>query len=243
MFDLSTVPNVIVKELSLKEIDIIRDTRMPDTYRLFNKGVRQMVHDQFTNRQIKEFYSAYDMAYGDVLLTGFGFGILAQWLASKPEVKSVTVIELDQDIYDIFLMNNTLDAKINVIIADASTYTTDKHYDCLFLDHYEANINEWVFRDMRRLAANIPNHDLFWVWSAEFKLAEVGYGLNAHGIYNGFLHDNYIDFHTNYAYFKEKICAIATLPDLTPEKINEYVYTYFDYVGYSTSISKRGDSK
>ena len=243
MFDLGTVPNVVVKELSYKEIDIIRDTRMPDTYRLFNKGVRQMVHDQFTNRQIKEFYSAYDMAYGDVLLTGFGFGILAQWLASKPEVKSITVVELDQDIYDIFLMNNTLDAKINVVIADASTYTTDKHYDCLFLDHYETNINEWVFRDMRRLVANIPNHDLFWVWSAEFKLCEVGYNLNAHNLYNGFLHDNYIDFHTNYAYFKENICAIATLPDLTPEKINEYVYTYFDYVGYSTSISKRGDSK
>lgn len=236
MFDLSTVPNIIVTPMTYKEIDIIQDRVMPKTFRLFNRGVRQMVHDQFSNRQIKEFYSHYDMAYGDVLLTGFGFGITANWLASKPEVKSVTVVELQEEIYEIFLMNNTLHEKVKVIIADASSYTTDKHYDCLFLDHYESNINEWVFRDMRRVFANIPNHDLFWVWSAEFKLAEVAYGLNAHGLYNNFLHDNYIDFHEKYDYFKKEICGIKTLPDLSKEKINEYVYTYFDRLGYSTSL-------
>jgi hypothetical protein len=222
--------------MSYNEIDIIRDLKMPKTYRLFYKGVRQMVHDQFTNRQIKEFYSQYDMGYGDILITGFGFGILANWLASKPEVKSVTVIELEKDIYDIFLMNNTLHEKVNVIIADASTYKTDKHYDCLFLDHYESNINEWVFRDMRRIVKNIPNHDLFWAWSLEFKIAEVAYGLDAHNLYNAYLHNNYVDFYEKYDYFKGTICGIRTLPDLSQEKINEYVYTYYDKLGYSSSL-------
>jgi len=236
LFDLNTVPKITVKAMSYNEIDIIRDLRMPKTHRLFYKGVRQMVHDQFTNRQIKEFYSQYDMGYGDILITGFGFGILANWLASKPEVKSVTVIELEKDIYDIFLMNNTLHEKVNVIIADASTYKTDKHYDCLFLDHYESNINEWVFRDMRRIVKNIPNHDLFWAWSLEFKIAEVAYSLDAHNLYNAYLHDNYVDFYEKYDYFKGTICGIHTLPDLSQEKINEYVYTYYDKLGYSSSL-------
>lgn len=236
MFDLNKVPKVIVKEMSYNEIDIVRDTKRPRTYRLFNKGVRQMVYDQYVNREIKEFYSQYDMAYGDVLITGFGFGILAQWLSSKPEVNSVTVIELEKDIYDIFLMHNTLHEKVNVIIADASSYKTDKHYDCLFLDHYEHNINEWVFRDMRRVVSNIPNHDLFWAWSLEYKLAEVIYGLDPLGLYNNLLHDNYIDFHEKYDFFKGSVCGIRTLPNLTKEKINEYVYTSFDRLGYSSSI-------
>jgi len=236
MFDLATVPNIIVKEMSYKEIDIVRDIRRPKTYRLFNKGVRQNVHDQFVNREIKEMYSQYDMAYGDVLLTGFGFGVLAQWVASKPEVKSVTVIELEKDIYDIFLMHNKLHEKVNVIFEDATTYTTDKHYDCLFLDHYEHNINEWVFRDMRRVVRNIPNHDLFWAWSLEQKIAEVAYGLEAHGLYNALLHDNYIDFYQKYDFFKGSVCGILTLPDLTPAKINEYVYTAFDKLGYSAAL-------
>lgn len=236
LFNLQTVPKVIVKEMSYNDIDITRDPFRAKTYLLFNKGIRQMVYDQLTNRQVKEFYSQYDMAYGDVLVTGFGFGILANWLASKPEVKSVTVVELEKDIYDMYLLNNTLDKKVSVVIADASTYRTDNKYDCLFLDHYESNIKEWVFRDMRRIVKNIPNHSLFWVWSLEFKFAETAYNLNANALDNNLLRDNYVDFYERYDYFKGSICGIPTLPNLTKDKINEYVYTYCDCIGYSTSL-------
>ena len=106
MFDLTTVPQVTIKEINYKDIDVVKESDRPQTYKLFNKGIQWMYLDKYTNKEIKEFYSSYDMAYGDVVISGFGFGILACWLASKPEVTSVTVLEMSQDVYDIFLMNN-----------------------------------------------------------------------------------------------------------------------------------------
>ena len=111
MFDLRTVPEVVIKAITYNDVDIVKDLNRPNTYRLFNKGLQWNLLDRYTNKQIKEMYSSYDMAYGDVIISGFGFGILACWLASKPEVTSVTVLEVSQDVYDVFLMNNELPDK------------------------------------------------------------------------------------------------------------------------------------
>ena len=236
MFDLKTVPRVIIKEITYNDIDIVKDLNRPNTYRLFNKGLQWMVLDGYTNKEIKEFYSSYDMAYGDVVISGFGFGILACWLASKPEVTSVTVLEMSQDVYDIFLMNNKLPDKVNVIIVDASEYKTDKHFDCLFLDHYEKNTVDWVFRDVKKIVNNLPNHDIFWFWSLEERYAEVMFGINPNDLNKTLLWDFYIDFYSKYDEFKNDYLKIKTLPDLDKDTFNDYVYTYFDRLGYSTEL-------
>jgi len=233
MFNLENIPKIVVKEFSYKDIDIVLSKNMPKNYILYNKGTQWMAYDQYTNKEIKEMYSSYDMAYGDVLITGFGFGILACWLASKPEVKSVTVLEISQDIYDIFIMSNKLPDKVNVIIDDASTYKTDKHYDCVLLDHYEHQLTDWVYRDMKRIADNIPNHDLLWAWSLEPKYVETMFKIDKSLLDGNHLWFNYIDFHSRYQIFKNDIIPIKTFPDITKEKFNEYIYTYFDRIGYS----------
>lgn len=227
MFDLNSVPNVVIKQMTHKDIDIVKNSHYKSPkYGLFNKGVQWMMLDQNTNKEIKEFYSQYDMAYGDVLLTGFGFGILASWLASKPEVKSVTVIEISQDIVDIFLMNNTLSPKINIIVADASKYETSQHYDCLFLDHYETQYEDWVLRDAKQVSSRIPNHDLFWFWSLEERI---------HFVRNIITNQKYIDFESHYNNFK-KVLNISSLPDLDREKINTYIYTYFNKIEHLNKV-------
>lgn len=237
MFNLNTVPEVVVKELSYKDIDISLLQHGhhidPNKYFLYNKGSRWMMFDRYTNKEIKEFYSMYDMAHGDVMLTGFGFGILASWIATKPEVTSVTVLEISQDIVDIFLLNNTMPEKVNVIITDASTYTTDKHYDCLFLDHYENNYPDWVFRNVKQISENIPNHDTLWFWSLEIKILESASNLNEHFIINQTLNQGFTDFYPMYQLFKTQILNVPTLPELDKFKFNEYAYTYFDKIGYS----------
>lgn len=233
MFDLSTVPNIIVKEISYNDIDIVMDKSMPKQYLLYNKGIRWMVLDQYNNKQIKEMYSQYDMAYGDVLITGFGFGVLANWIASKPEVTSVTVLEMSKDIYDIYLKNNFLSDKVNVIITDASNYKTDKHYDCLFLDHYEYQLSDWVFRDMEKVIKNIPNHDVFWSWSLEVRFIESMSDITNQMLEDTILYNNSLNFHELYEKFKTEKVKISTLPNLSKFKLNEYVYTYFDRLGYS----------
>lgn len=236
MFDLKTVPDIKINEISYNDIDIIKDSHRPSTYRLFNKGLQWMVVDRYTNKELKEMYSSYDMAYGNVIISGFGFGLLACWLASKPKVTSVTVLEMSQDIYDIFLMNNKLPDKVSVIIADASEYKTDKHFDCLFLDHYEKNNTNWVFKDVKKIINNLPNHDLFWFWSLEEKYADFMYGIRQDKLLQTFLWDNHIDFYTKYDEFKNNVLGIKTLPELGSEKFNEYIYIYHDRLGYSTKI-------
>lgn len=230
MFDLSTVPDINLKEMSYKDIDIV-SFYGPNTFYLLNKGIMWMGLNKNTNKQIKEFYSQYDLAYGDVLLTGFGFGILASWLASKPEVTSVTVVEISQDIVDVFLQNNTLNEKIKVIIADASEYKTDQHFDCLFLDHYEIQYEGWVLNDMKNVSKNIPNHTVFWAWSIENRLCWPGDNPSREDMLHGKILDHAsVDFYPLYNKFKNLIVNIPTLPYLDSKKINEYVYTYFDKI-------------
>ena len=235
MFDLKTVPQVVIEKISYNDIDIIQDSHRPKTYRLLNRGNQWMMLDMYTNKEIKELYSSYDMAYGDVLISGFGFGVLACWLASKPEVTSVTVLEMSKDVYDIFLMNNRLPDKINIIIADACEYKTDKHFDCLFLDHYEKNSTDWVFRNVRKIAKNLPNHDILWFWSLEEKYAEVMFDIPKDELIKTVLWHNYVDFYVKYNEFKN-ILDIKTLPELSRDKFNDYIYTYCDRLGYSTKL-------
>ncbi len=237
MFDLKTVPKVVVKEISYKDIDISLSPHRPRTYNLFNKGIQWMAYDQYTNKQIKELYSSYDLAYGDVIVSGLGFGILACWLASKPEVTSVTVLEMSQSVYDIFLMNNKLPDKVKVIITDASEYKTDRKFDCLFLDHYEGNTIEWVFKDMQKIVNNLPNHKIFWFWSLEEKYVEFMFGINHKTLDQTLLWESYIDFYSKYSEFKNIFLTIKTFPDFDRNKLNEYIYTYYDRLGYSTSLS------
>ena len=106
------------------------------TYTLYHNQVRWMVTDLNFKEPADLFYSQYDLAYGNVLLTGLGFGIMATALAQKEEVSSVTVLEISADVIDAFVKNNPNNPKINIILANASEYETDVTYDCLLPDHY-----------------------------------------------------------------------------------------------------------
>ena len=108
-----------------------------NAYILYVDELKWMIAEKNSNRPMKEFFSSYDLASGNVLLSGLGFGILAQWIAKKAEVSSVTVIEQNQDVLDLFLKNNKLDPKVKVYINDIKTYTDNQHYDWAILDHYE----------------------------------------------------------------------------------------------------------
>jgi hypothetical protein len=135
-------------------------------YVLRHKGIQWMKIDSDFVHPKDTFYSQYDLAYGDVLLTGLGFGILAKALAQKESVSSITVIELNAGVISCFLQHNKLDPKITIVEADASTYVTNKKYDCLLPDHYELQGLEWTLADMKDIAKRI-NHDLYWPWSIE----------------------------------------------------------------------------
>lgn len=137
-----------------------------ESYILSQNGVQWIKTDKYFIVSKDLLHSQYDLAYGDVLVTGLGFGIIAKALANKQIVSSVTVLELNRDVIDAYIANNILEPNVKIIQADASTYVTDKKYDCLLPDHYELQPMSWILKDMKTIAKNIPN-DVYWPWGIE----------------------------------------------------------------------------
>ena len=215
-------PNVTIKEISKNNVKVIKDG---DFWRLYG-DVQFMQLNTKSNAEIKELYSSYDLAYGDVLITGLGFGLLASWLVDKPEVKSITIIEQSQDVIDLFFENNSLPDSVKIIVADANTYSTNVHYDCLLLDHYKDGAKEKVnYQTLQKIAVNIP-HDILWFWSIEFL-----YLKDIHQISNKKLNTYPVDLSS--INFSEKwqewldFLSVPTIPTLTPDKLQEYIESYF----------------
>lgn len=230
MFDYNTLPKVVIKEDSIGEIEVVKTS--PRAFALYNRGLQWMVVDTHTNKEVKELYSSYDLAYGDVILTGLGFGILASWLCEKESVKSVTAIEISKDVIELFKKHNTLSKKLTIINEDANTFLTSTKYDCLFLDHYEHERFDWRIKNMKSISKNIP-HEVFWAWSLEEMYARTMYDLNATQLNQTLLYFTPYEFQGLWSSFNSKVLEIPTVPNLTDTKINEYVYTYFDRLGYT----------
>jgi len=179
---------------------------------------------------IKQLYSSYDLAYGDVLVSGLGFGILALWLCSKPEVNSVTVIEISEDIIRLFKNSNYIPDKLNVINYDMINYNTDKKYDVLLLDHYENQKFDWILEDIKKISSRIK-HTNMWAWPLEeiylFKMyADENY-IFLYDIFNKYGCNK--DFTTRWIYFVDKFFPEETmLKNIHKDKLNYYIYTYFN---------------
>jgi len=147
------------------EVEIIFEPER-QAYFLYHNGIGWMQTDKDFTHPKDTFYSQYDLAYGNVLLTGLGFGILPIALAQKENVSSVTVLELNSDVEKAFLESNPENHKIKIISGDATTYETDVKYDCFLPDHYELQPDSWKLMDMSKIFKRIKT-ETYWPWSIE----------------------------------------------------------------------------
>jgi hypothetical protein len=193
MFDIKTVPKIVIREGISGNTEIKKDGK---TYNLFIDGLRWMMVDTKSSREVREFYSSYDLASGSVLLSGFGFGILPQWLSSKDSVTDITVVEYSKDVVDLFLRHNTLNSKIDIKIMDINTYQDGHCYDWVILDHYELD-RVPTKENLSVIEENI-NFNNLWFWSLEEKLQD---------------YTNWEEFRNSYS---------LKLPKLDNSKLNEY---------------------
>jgi hypothetical protein len=207
------MPNIVPGIYGEAEIEYIESE---ETYKLSHKGVPWMGTDKHFISGRDLMYSQYDLAYGDVLITGLGFGILAKALCQKPEVTSVTVVELNEDVIDAYLAHNKIEEKLTIVLDDASYYTTSKKFDCVLPDHYELQTLNWTIRDMNKMAERIK-HKVFWPWSIE----EI------------FL----MKMYPKDIYRQTSIQFFETYGPELPQKWSEFVTTYFGGNSYLSSIS------
>lgn len=159
----SATPTIVPGVYGKAEIEYLSDLRR---YTLTCNGVSWMEADRDFKYTRDTMIAQYELAYGNVLVTGLGFGVLTTALAEKDEVTSVTVLELSEDVIRAFTTNNQVSDKVKIVQADATSFTSDIKYDCLLPDHYELQTFKWRIKDMNRLAETI-NHDVFWPWSIE----------------------------------------------------------------------------
>src|SRR3989338_4875287 len=71
---------------------------------------------------------------GDVLVGGLGIGMAPSYMLSMPQVKSITVVELEQDVID--LVGTHLDPRIKIVRADLFNYLASgtAHFDTAYID-------------------------------------------------------------------------------------------------------------
>ena len=72
--------------------------------------------------------------YGDVFVAGLGMGMVLMEILDKPDVRSVTVVEKNQDVITLIQPQLPQNRKLKIIKADIFSYSTSKKYDYIYFD-------------------------------------------------------------------------------------------------------------
>jgi len=223
-YNSSSVPNFVIKEASSGTVDIVDEG---DLFVLYNNGEQWMTYSK-NDLAIKQLYSSYDLAYGDVLVSGLGFGILALWLCTKPNVSSVTVIEVSEDVIKLFKDSNSVPDNLKIVNQDIRKYNTDKEYDALLLDHYELQDYDWMLDDMQIIFSTIK-HKNIWAWPLELiYLFKMYANEDYKSLYDLDLKSNK-DFTQLWTVFVDRFFPREkTLKNIDKDTLNNYIYTFLN---------------
>jgi len=129
-------------------------------------------------------FSSYDLAYGDVVTSGLGFGLIQNLILNKPNVKSLTVYEISKDVIELnreLYGDEFLDKM--TIINDSINNAKNIKCDCLILDHYDPIIgiekfhdgtpdrgdlfSKRIIKDIKDISLKNPKVKLLWFWDIE----------------------------------------------------------------------------
>lgn len=107
-------------------------------------------------------------AYGDVLITGLGLGIVPHMLVDKPNVDKIVIIEKTSEVVDIVTPHLPA-ADITVVVSDAFTYTPKQQFDCAWHDIW-TTIGSYMAGETERLFNNynkyVEGFQMGWLYEA-----------------------------------------------------------------------------
>ena len=104
-----------------------------------------------TPAEVEDHWPFIDKASGDILIFGLGLGMVVQALIDKPDVETITVVEIDSNI--IALSGNhyeNLSKKVKILQADAFNYYTEQKYGAIWFDIWD-RIDEENLDQMQQL--------------------------------------------------------------------------------------------
>lgn len=125
-----------------------------------------MEYDYITHSQAKEFLVEANFAYGKVILSGLGLGVLTSILEKNDAVNEIVVYEKNKEVIDAFNFFVKISKfplnKTTVINKDANLMQGEE-CDCLFLDHYEHEHFKYILDNVKKIADN-NKHTRLWFW-------------------------------------------------------------------------------
>lgn len=149
--------NFILRIESIVEEHIWNREIRPGTYRRLMKRDENIIMMSDTPAELRDMKQGIEEATGNVLVFGLGLGIFAENCAIKKSVKSVTVIEVDQDVIDLVAPHLTKKhQKIEVFQGDVFTYKPQFKYDFIFVDIWPF-IDHENLTDMRKIKRRLRN--------------------------------------------------------------------------------------
>jgi hypothetical protein len=113
---------------------------------------------------------AYELAEGKVATAGLGMGYFALKCAEKPEVESVTVYEVNQDIIDHFVKSHEKRPyfdKIIIIRGDVHEHLKGQKFDLIWLDIYQTMCPDDVMVDLEYFRKHNPQSGTIMFWGYE----------------------------------------------------------------------------
>ncbi len=130
----------------------------------FSQKNKWMSYNYLNNYEAKEQCLEYRLAYGKVILTGLGLGVLPSMLELNDRVDSIVIYESNQSVINFFKffcqISNFHPKKIQIIKANAN-HMKGETCDCLFLDHYELEPYPVILRSAEYILSN-NTCNIFW---------------------------------------------------------------------------------
>lgn len=92
-------------------------------------------------------------AHGDVLIGGLGIGMIVVAIQSSDKVKSITIIEKNQEVIDIVANQLSLNDKVHIINADVFKWKPGKEqrFDCIYMDIWNYVNSDVYHEEMKPL--------------------------------------------------------------------------------------------
>ena len=219
---LNYVPPVI-KPYNKNGVVVYKDK--DSRWHLIVDGVQMMLYT-VGHEQALHFYSHYKLALGNVICTGLGFGVREQWLATKPEVNKITVLEKNKSVIDYHKdIGTQWSDKIEIINCNANEYKGT--CDFLSIDHYEKEDTKSIIESIKNTEKDIVSYYM-WFWLLERWLD------------NGYIENNKKDFmyyqpweknNLKQSYNKLKtFLGLKSLPELTLKELTEFVNVYWNRI-------------
>lgn len=116
---------------------LLQGRQIPREYRVLSLLRDKMVVMSNTPAEILDHEPFINQAKGHVFIAGLGLGMCVAALLDKPEVKSITVVEIDQDVINISGPFYQEHPKVEIICTDIHNFIPDQSFDTVWLDIWD----------------------------------------------------------------------------------------------------------